>query len=132
MAEKLDVTIKTNPPGAPTCIAEHFIAGRGKTVIFKFPEFPNADLILPNGSPFEKGDRLKPGPHKVKENLPPAQNPKEPVQFCTASSGRIPPATATEPAKFPLPAKDACCSSGGVSVCRGGPPRSSPPRLHVP
>ena len=66
MAEKLDVTIKTNPPGAPTCIAEHFIAGRGKTVIFKFPEFPNADLIFPNGSPFEKDWQTKalpPRPH---------------------------------------------------------------------
>ena len=71
MAEQLDVEIATDPQGSLMCKAkQHFVAKRGSTVKFTFKEFPKAELVFPDGSPFEGGNRLTVGPHKVKDDLP--------------------------------------------------------------
>ena len=107
MAEKLEVTIRTNPPGSSTCIAEHFIAGRGKTVTIMVPEFPTADLIFPDGgSPFTKDPgehKIQPGKHKVRDDVPLAQQPNGSVQFSYKIEWKNPPGKGNGTGEVPPP-----------------------------
>jgi hypothetical protein len=79
--EILVVNIRTTPDG---CDADTFVAKRGSTVIFDFPEFRDfpqfrdAKLVFKKPAPFPNGPepesadeiRLRPGQHRVKDDAP--------------------------------------------------------------
>jgi hypothetical protein len=75
----LEVDIKTKPQNRKDCtVAPNFVAKRGSMVVFRFPEFEDADIVFKKPAPFaappgleDQGElRLKPGRHKVKDDAP--------------------------------------------------------------
>ena len=70
--EVLKVNIKTKPENRKKCsVTPDFVAKRGSTIVFDFPEFKDTAVITFRGpSPLETSPPIKPGKHRVKNDAP--------------------------------------------------------------
>jgi hypothetical protein len=82
MAVTVNIRTRT-PEGRPSeCVSNPnpFRANPGEAVTFEFPEFPNADIVFNGRSPFRSA-RIKPGMHKVRDDVEKPTPPAKTVKY---------------------------------------------------